>query len=131
MSDEGTVEREITVPVDPERAWQLVTEPEHLEQWFAERVELDPTPGAPVRVVGDDGGERHGVVEEVDAPRRLRFVWYAPPDGPPSTVEIEVTPEHDGSRISRDRARAGHGRRLLRPADAGPSHRTDLQALAA
>ena len=100
MSDETSVEREITVPVDPERAWRLVTEPEHLEQWFAERVEIDPTPGAPVRVVGDDGGERHGVVEEVDAPRRLRFTWYAPPDGPPSTVEIEVTPEWNGSRIS-------------------------------
>jgi len=100
MSDDTSVEREITVPVDPERAWRLVTEPEHLEQWFAERVEIDPTPGAPVRVVGDDGDERHGVVEEVDAPRRLRFTWYAPPDGPPSTVEIEVTPERDGSRIS-------------------------------
>ena len=100
MPDDTSVEREITVPVDPERAWQLVTEPEHLEQWFAERVELDPTPGAPVRVVGDDGGERHGVVEEVEAPRRLRFTWYAPPDGPPSTVEIEVTPEREGSRIS-------------------------------
>ena len=100
MPDDTSVEREITVPVDPERAWRLVTEPEHLEQWFAERVELDPTPGAPVRVVGDDGGERHGVVEEVDAPRRLRFTWYTPPDGPPSTVEIEVTPERDGSRIS-------------------------------
>jgi uncharacterized protein YndB with AHSA1/START domain len=100
MPDDTSVEREITVPVDPERAWRLVTEPEHLEHWFAERVEIDPTPGAPVRVVGDDGGERHGVVEEVDAPRRLRFTWYAPPDGPPSTVEIEVTPERDGSRIS-------------------------------
>jgi uncharacterized protein YndB with AHSA1/START domain len=100
MSEDTSVERKITVPVDPERAWRLVTEPEHLEQWFAERVEIDPTPGAPVRVVGDDGGERHGVVEEVDAPRRLRFTWYAPPDGPPSTVEIEVTPERDGSRIS-------------------------------
>jgi len=98
MPDE--VAREITVPVDPERAWELVTEPAHLEQWFAERVELDPTPGSPVRVVGDDGGERHGVVEEVDAPRRLRFVWYEPPDGPPTSVEIEVTPIRDGSRIS-------------------------------
>ena len=130
MSDEGTVEREITVPVDPERAWELVTEPEHLERWFAERVELDPTPGAPVRVVGDDGGERHGVVEEVDAPRRLRFVWYAPPDGPPSTVEIEVTPEHDGSRISvieRELITVDALSDLL----TGPSHRTDLQALAA
>ena len=55
MADE--VEREITVPVEPERAWELITEPEHLERWFAERVELEPTPGAPVRVVGDDGGE--------------------------------------------------------------------------
>ena len=98
MADE--VEREITVPVDPERAWELVTRPDHLERWFAEHVELDPIPGAPVRVVGDDGGERHGVVEEVDAPRRLRFVWYEPPDGPPSSVEIEVTPLDGGSRIS-------------------------------
>jgi uncharacterized protein YndB with AHSA1/START domain len=100
MADDTAVEREITVPVDPERAWELVTETEHLEHWFAERVELDPTPGAPVRVIGDDGGERHGVVEEVDAPRRLRFVWYTPPDGPPSSVEIEVTPDEGGSRIS-------------------------------
>ena len=100
MADDTAVEREITVPVDPERAWRMVTEPEHLEQWFAERVELDPIPGSPVRVISDDGAERHGVVEEVDAPRRLRFVWYAPPDGPPSSVEIEVVPDQDGSRIS-------------------------------
>jgi uncharacterized protein YndB with AHSA1/START domain len=100
MADDTAVEREITVPVDPERAWRMVTEPEHLEQWFAERVELDPIPGSPVRVVSDDGAERHGVVEEVDAPRRLRFVWYAPPDGPPSSVEIEVVPDAGGSRIS-------------------------------
>jgi uncharacterized protein YndB with AHSA1/START domain len=100
MADDTAVEREITVPVDPERAWRMVTEPEHLEQWFAERVELDPIPGSPVRVVSDDGAERHGVVEEVDAPRRLRFVWYAPPDGPPSSVEIEVVPDPGGSRIS-------------------------------
>ena len=98
MPDE--LEREITVPVAPERAWELVTEVEHLERWFAEQVELDPVPGAPLRVTGDDGGERHGVVEEVDAPRRLRFVWYQPPDGPPSSVEIEVTEVPDGSRIS-------------------------------
>jgi uncharacterized protein YndB with AHSA1/START domain len=100
MTDDAAVEREITVPVDPERAWRMVTEPEHLERWFAERVELDPVPGSPMRVVSDDGGERHGVVEEVDAPRRLRFVWYAPPDGPPSSVEIEVVPDAGGSRIS-------------------------------
>jgi uncharacterized protein YndB with AHSA1/START domain len=130
MADDTAVEREITVPVEPERAWELVTEPEHLERWFAEQVELEPTPGAPVRVVGDDGGERHGVVEEVDAPRRLRFVWYAPPDGPPSSVEIEVAPDAGGSRISVTE------RELITvdavgPVVASPSARTDLLALAA
>jgi uncharacterized protein YndB with AHSA1/START domain len=130
MADDTAVEREITVPVEPERAWRMVTEPEHLEQWFAERVELDPIPGSPVRVISDDGGERHGVVEEVDAPRRLRFVWYAPPDGPPSSVEIEVVPDAGGSRISvieRELITVDAFSELL----TGRSHRTDLQALAA
>src|SRR3954467_6031858 len=45
MTDDTAVEREITVPVEPERAWELVTEPEHLEHWFAERGEPGPTPG--------------------------------------------------------------------------------------
>jgi len=75
------VEREITVPVEPDEAWRLVTESDQLERWFAPQVELDPRPGGPVRAVEVDGGERHGVVEQVDAPHRLRFVWYAPPDG--------------------------------------------------
>jgi uncharacterized protein YndB with AHSA1/START domain len=97
MSD---VEREITVPVDPERAWQLVTEPEHLERWLAPEVELDPQPGGPVRVVESDETERTGVVESVDAPRRLQFVWRIEPDGDPTTVEITVTPDDGGSRIA-------------------------------
>lgn len=128
MADE--VEREITVPVEPERAWELVTESEHLERWFAEQVELEPTPGAPVRVVGDDGAERHGVVEEVDAPRRLRFVWYAPPDGPPSSVEIEVTPLPGGSRIAVTERELIMIDAVGAPL-AGPTHQPDALALAA
>src|SRR3954451_9376967 len=130
MSDEGTIEREITVPVEPERAWELVTEPEHLEHWFAERVELEPTPGAPGRGGADGGGARHRRVEGVDAPRRLRFVWCAPPDGPPSSVEIEVAPDDGGSRISVTE------RELITidavgPVAAAPTSHTDLLALAA
>jgi uncharacterized protein YndB with AHSA1/START domain len=96
MSD---VEREITVPVDPENAWKLVTEPEHLEQWLAPEVELEPQPGGGVRVVESDETERRGVVEVVDAPRRLHFVWRVEPDGEPTTVEITVVPDGEGSRI--------------------------------
>lgn len=96
MSD---VEREITVPVEPERAWRLVTEPEHLERWLAPRVDLDPRPGGGVRVVEADDTERRGVVEVVEAPRRLRWVWQVQPDGDPTVVEITVEPDGGGSRI--------------------------------
>ena len=39
------VEREIVLPLTREEAWEALTEPEHLEEWFANDVELDPTPG--------------------------------------------------------------------------------------
>src|SRR4029078_5960125 len=96
MADE--VEREITVPVPPEEAWTLVTDAEELQRWLAPEVEIDLRDGGEVRVVGEDGDERRGTVELVDAPRRLRFAWTAP-DGDPSIVEISVAPEEDGSRI--------------------------------
>ena len=36
------IEREIVLPVPPEEAWEALTEPEQLEEWFANDVELDP-----------------------------------------------------------------------------------------
>ena len=96
MADE--VEREITVPVPPDEAWTLVTDAEELQRWLAPEVEIDLRDGGEVRIVGDDGSERRGTVELVEAPRRLRFAWTAP-DGDPSIVEISVDPEEDGSRI--------------------------------
>ena len=96
MADE--VEREITVPVPPDEAWSLVTDAEELQRWLAPEVEIDLRDGGEVRIVGDDGGERRGTVELVEAPRRLRFAWTAP-DGDPSIVEISVDPDEEGSRI--------------------------------
>ena len=87
MSEEQSVEREITVPVAPEEAWELVTERRHLERWLAPEVDIDLRDGGDVRVVGDDGVERTGTVELIDAPSRLRFTWEAEREGP-TIVEI-------------------------------------------
>jgi len=93
------VRKELTLRVEPERAWELVSEPEHLEEWFAHEVELDPQEGGEVRVTGHDGIERDGTVEVVDAPRTIRFVWWQVPDGEPSRVEIALRPFEGGTRI--------------------------------
>jgi uncharacterized protein YndB with AHSA1/START domain len=64
------VTREIVLPVDRERAWELITEPSELEEWLADDVEFAPEEGARVRA--DD---REGVVEEVEPAERIVFTW--------------------------------------------------------
>ena len=83
-----TVRREIVLPVDPDRAWELITDPDELEGWLAEEVELDPEEGGEVRVEWEDGDSREGVVEEVEEGRRLAFVWGEEP----SRVEWTLDP---------------------------------------
>ena len=60
------VRREIVLPVERERAWELLTEPAELREWLADEVELEPEPGAPLRVDWADGEVREGEVEEVE-----------------------------------------------------------------
>jgi uncharacterized protein YndB with AHSA1/START domain len=64
------VTREIVLPVPRERAWELITEPAELEEWWADDVEFEPEEGAPMRA-----DERDGVVELVDDEERIVFRW--------------------------------------------------------
>jgi uncharacterized protein YndB with AHSA1/START domain len=64
------VNREVVLPVDRERAWELITEPSELEGWLGEEVEFEATEEAPLRV--DD---REGIVEEVTEHERIVFRW--------------------------------------------------------
>jgi uncharacterized protein YndB with AHSA1/START domain len=69
------VNREIVLPVDRDRAWELITEPAELEEWLADEVEFEPAEDAPVRVAWEGGEEREGVVEEVADRERIVFTW--------------------------------------------------------
>src|SRR5688500_16868276 len=91
------VEKEIVLPVERERAWELMTE--EPEEWLADDVELEPEPGAPLRATWDDGEERTGVVEEVEPGRRLRFRWDDDGTGIPSRVEWQLDEVPGGTRV--------------------------------
>jgi uncharacterized protein YndB with AHSA1/START domain len=90
-----TVRREVVLPVEPERAWELITDPDELEGWLADDVDLEPEEGGEVRVAWDDGERRDGVVEQVDEGRRLVFVWGEEP----SRVEWTLDPAPGGTRF--------------------------------
>ena len=84
------VTREVVLEAPLEEVWSALTEPERLEEWFANDVELELEPGGEGTFRWDDGEERHAVVEEVEPERRFAFTW-------------------DESHVC-DRARRGRGR---------------------
>ena len=59
------IEREIVFPASPEEVWEALTDPERLEEWFANDVELDPRPGGEGTFRWDDDGQVVIELEEV------------------------------------------------------------------
>jgi uncharacterized protein YndB with AHSA1/START domain len=94
------VERHVTLPTDLEAAWDLLTRPDDQAGWLGADVVLDPTPGAAGRVVDHDGTVRHLTVEEVDAGTRLTWHWWTDDERAASRVEITLTPDADGTRVT-------------------------------
>jgi uncharacterized protein YndB with AHSA1/START domain len=90
-----SVTREVTLPVDPDAAWETVTE---LEDWLVEDADLELEPGAEGTVVLEGGEERRAVVEEVEPGERLAFWWWG--EGEPATfVELTLAPAVSGTRV--------------------------------
>ena len=69
------VNREIVVPVEPDEVWDALTDPERLEEWFANDVELDPRPGGAGVFRWDNGEERRATVREAEPGERLVLDW--------------------------------------------------------
>jgi uncharacterized protein YndB with AHSA1/START domain len=94
------IERQVTLPVELEEAWTLLTGDDDLPGWLGAEVELHPTPGAAGRVVEHDGTVRRLVVDTVDAGRRLGWCWWSDEDpAEVSRVEITLAPADGGTTI--------------------------------
>jgi uncharacterized protein YndB with AHSA1/START domain len=90
--------KEVVLPVEPDEAWEAVSDETALEAWLADRVELDLRPGGEATFLLPDGEERRGMVEEVAPGERLTFWWW-PEDGESSRVTFELTPAVGGTRV--------------------------------
>src|SRR5947199_1602921 len=89
------IRKEIVLPAGPDEVWEALTDPERLEDWFANDVELDLRPGGGASFRWGNGEERHATFTEVEHERRLSFEWDE--DG-----EVEFTLEDDeaGTRLT-------------------------------
>jgi uncharacterized protein YndB with AHSA1/START domain len=87
------VTREVVLEATLDEVWEALTDPERLEEWFANDVDLDLEPGGDGVFRWDDGEERHATVEEVEPQRRFAFTWE---DG---HVTIELEEVEEGVRV--------------------------------
>jgi uncharacterized protein YndB with AHSA1/START domain len=92
----GVVEvtREIVFPVPPDEVWEALTDPEQLEEWFANDVEFDPREGGEGVFRWDDGEERHATVVEAAPGERLVLDW-----DDEGTVELTLEEVEEGTRL--------------------------------
>jgi uncharacterized protein YndB with AHSA1/START domain len=92
------VERQVTLSAPREDVWEALTEPELLEQWLADEVEIDPCEGGEVVLRSEGGEEQRGHVEEVVEEERLRIRWRREP-GVASQVEFLLADAAAGTRL--------------------------------
>ena len=100
------IEREIDIDAPIEVVWKVITEPEHITDWFTDSAELDARPGGEGRF-GWATNRRTVVnlrVERLDPPRFFSFRWQHPDgDDPDETnaplVEFSLEARGDSTRL--------------------------------
>jgi uncharacterized protein YndB with AHSA1/START domain len=101
------IEREIVIDAPLEVVWAVVTEPEHISDWFSDSVELDLRPGGKAVLHWDGYGTVNGRVERVEPPRFFSFRWVVPrdpgvelTDDNSTLVEFSLSPDGDATRLT-------------------------------
>ena len=106
--EHGSIERELRIDAAPAVVFDVVSNPEHVKQWWPDDAQYDPTPGAAGEIVFTmPSGERAPVgFQVVDAvPHRLfSFRWTQPPGEPARPgnsflVTFELTPSGTGTLL--------------------------------
>ena len=92
------------LPVSPDEAFALITEPERLRRWQTVTATVDLRAGGSYRWTVTPGHIAEGTYHEVDPGRRLVFGWGwdENPDLPKdaSTVTVTIEPAAEGSRVT-------------------------------
>lgn len=103
----GTIQREIHVDASPDVVFEVISRPEHIQQWWSDEARFEPAPGAPGELVWQDAGTQETMtvpvaIVEVDPPKRFSFRWcFSDRDrkGHSLLVTFDLVPSGGGTRI--------------------------------
>jgi uncharacterized protein YndB with AHSA1/START domain len=102
------IQRVIDLPIGLSRAWQAITTPEDISNWFSDRISFAPEVGADIVFDWDDHGKKYGRVEVIDPSNRFAFRWRVKGLGPEVPIEannstlvmMELTQTSEGTRLT-------------------------------
>lgn len=106
----GTIERQIHVEAPPEVVFEVVSRPEHLQEWWSDEAELESAaPGATGELSWGDRSTPEAkisrfTVVDADPPRSFSFRWVYPDGevpGPDNSllVAFELVPSGTGTTV--------------------------------
>ncbi|WP_460855632.1 SRPBCC domain-containing protein [Nocardiopsis coralliicola] len=96
---------ETDVAAPAERVWELMTEPEGLQQWWAfDGARMDPVEGGRAEFTWKEHGRFRAVVDRAVPGRLLALLFALAPDTDPAPggatlVEFHVEPADSGTRV--------------------------------
>jgi uncharacterized protein (TIGR03086 family) len=99
-----TYTNSVVLPVTPEEAFALITDPERLRRWQAISAYVDLRAGGGYRWTVTPGHVAVGTFKEIEPGRRIVFGWgwednaELPPDA--STVTVRLEPTEEGTRVT-------------------------------
>ena len=106
---QDTIERTVELPVTRERAWEAITTPAQISQWFHGLWEFELQPGAPIYFDFGDWGIHRGRVETVEPMDRVVYLWTHGGDAdrsiaidqvPNTLMEFTLSDATDGTRLT-------------------------------
>lgn len=98
------IEREIIINAPQDRVWAVLTEADHVAQWFGDSAEVDLRPGGKMVFGWKEHGNHHALVERVEPPGFLSYRWARaagaePVAGHSTLVEFTLTPDGPRTRL--------------------------------
>ena len=104
-----TIQRELYIEAPPDVVFEVISEPEHVAQWFCDEASFEPVPGATGRLIFADrgrGGRTYQLtVIEVRPPCRYAFRWNHPANQPATEsnsllVTFDLTASGEGTLLT-------------------------------
>ena len=104
----GSIEREIFVDASPEVVFEVVSSPDHLQQWWPDEAHYERVPGSTGEIVFGERGAGGQVVSfavvEAQPPRTFSFRWTQPAGEPAVAgnsllVTFDLTPARGGTLL--------------------------------